>query len=423
MSARAEIIVVGGGPAGSSAAFHLARGGARVTILDRAHFPRDKPCAEYLSPEASRLLQAMDVLGACERAGAQQLAGMAIRSPSGARAEGRFAGSHGFRGFRDRGLALRRTLLDPILLGAAREAGVEVVEGEQVTDVIRERGAVTGVRVLGADGGARERRAALVIGADGLRSVVARRLALSHFARAPRRLAFVTHWRGVRGMTPFGEMHVERDGYCGLASVDGGLTNVAIVAPVPRARAAKGRAEAFFDEWIAARPHLAPRFAGARREGPVRAIGPFAQHARRAWAPGAALVGDAADFFDPFTGEGIFAALRGGELLAPHALASIGAASARAANEALAAYERARRAAFGEKWKVERLVGLAVGSPSLMDRAITALAARPEMADLFVGVCGDFIPPREVLSLSFLSRLLLPGVPRSAPASRLSPDP
>ena len=401
-----DVVIVGGGPAGSSAAWHLARAGARVTLLDRARFPRDKPCAEYLSPEASRILHAMGVLDACERAGAEQLSGMAIRAPGGARALGTFSAAHGYRGFRDRGLALRRTRLDALLLDAARDAGVAVIEGEQVTDLLRERGVAAGVRTLADRGGARERRAALVIGADGLRSVVARRLALTHFARAPRRLAFVTHWRGIRDVTDVGEMHVEHDGYCGIARVDAGLVNVAIVAPVPRARAAKGRAEEFFEAWIAARPHLAPRFAGARREGAVRAIGPFAQHARRAWAPGAMLTGDAADFFDPFTGEGIFAALRGGELLAPFALAAVGATTERAARDALAAYERARRGTFGAKWRVERLVGLAVGTPWLMDRAIAALAQHRAMADLFVGVCGDFVPPREVLSLSFLLRLL-----------------
>src|SRR5262249_15598393 len=86
-----DVVILGGRPAGSSAAWHLARAGARVTILDRARFPREKPCAEYLSPEASRLLHAMDVLDACERAGAAHLAGMAIHAPGGACAEGTFA--------------------------------------------------------------------------------------------------------------------------------------------------------------------------------------------------------------------------------------------------------------------------------------------------------------------------------------------
>ena len=89
------------------------------------------------------------------------------------------------------------------------------------------------------------------------------------------------------------------------------------------------------------------------------ATGPFASHARRAWAPGAALVGDAADFFDPFTGEGIYAALRGGELLAPFALQALGADTG-GADAALAAYDRARKAEFAAKWLVERLISSAV---------------------------------------------------------------
>jgi len=424
VSTNADVIVVGGGPAGSSTAWHLARGGARVRLLDRARFPRDKPCAEYLSPEASRLLQAMGVLGACERAGAAQLTGMIVRSPDGTIARGNFAAAHGFRGFRDRGLALRRVVLDALLLGAARDAGVEVLEGEQVTALLTGAGGeVNGVRTLGA-AGEREYRAPLVIGADGLRSVVARRLGLTRFARIPRRLAFVAHYRGVRGMNGFGEMHVERDGYCGLATVDDGLTNVAIVAPVDVARNARGRAGGFFDAWIAARPQLAPRFAGAARVSGVAVTGPFAQRARRAWAPGAALAGDAADFFDPFTGEGIYAALRGGELLAPFALAALGAPTLTGANDALAAYDRARRIAFGGKWKVERLVGLAAGSPLIMNHVARALATAPELADLFVGVAGDFVPPAAVLSPRFLARLLF-SLPRAAaPATQpVSPAP
>ena len=58
-----QVIVVGGGPAGAATAFHLARAGVRVTILDRAHFPRDKPCSEYMSPQASRILDEMGLLG------------------------------------------------------------------------------------------------------------------------------------------------------------------------------------------------------------------------------------------------------------------------------------------------------------------------------------------------------------------------
>jgi flavin-dependent dehydrogenase len=395
--------VVGGGPAGAATAWALARAGVDVRILDRARFPRDKPCAEYLSPQASRIMDAMGALPAVEAAGGAQLSGMMVRSPSGHEFRGEFAASHGFRGFRDRGIALRRRLLDPLLLASATRAGAQLSEGVRVRDVARDgSGRIIGVET---DGG-RTLHARLVIGADGLRSVVARRLGLARTARWPRRLALVTHYAGVAGMGTSGEMHVERDGYLGMADVGGGLTNVALVVPVRGARMIGGDPAAYLERWIARRPHLAARFTAATRVSPVHATGPFAQRARRAWAPGAALVGDAADFFDPFTGEGIYAALRGGELLLPYAFEAARAPSARTADVALAAYDRCRRHQFAGKWRVERLIAAAVSSSGLMNRAARVLSSRHELADLLVGVAGDFVPPREVLRPSYLLALL-----------------
>ncbi len=403
----AQTLVVGGGPAGASTAWQLARRGVDVIVLDRARFPRDKPCAEYLSPEASRILAAMGVLEECERAGAALLRGMTVRAPDGGRIRGDFAAAHGFRGFRDSGLALRRTVLDSILLDGARRAGARVLEGVRVTDVLRDtHGRVRGVAAL-VGGEAREYTASVTVGADGLRSVVGRRLGLTRYARFPYRMALVAHYRGVRGMGEHGEMHVEDDGYAGLANVGHGVTNVALVMPVWRARAAKGRSASFLDGWLRSRAQLAPRFAAATRVSRVLATGPFAQRARRAWAPGAALVGDAADFFDPFTGEGIYAALRGGELLAPFVERSAELAGRSGSDAALAEYDAARAREFRGKWKVERLVALAVATPAIMNRAARRLARRKEMADLLVGVAGDFVPAREVLSLRYLSRLIL----------------
>lgn len=396
----AQIIVVGGGPAGSSAAYYLACAGLDVLILDRARFPRDKPCSEYLSPQASRILQAMGALAEIEQSGAAQLTGMRVHAPNGETIHGEFAAEHGYRGFRDRGLALRRTVLDAILLNRARLAGARVQEGCRVTDVVQNGGGrVTGVAVS-SDGVSRIMNAELVIGADGLRSVIGRRLGLIRASRWPKRIAIVTHYRNVRGIGAYGEMHVDREGYLGYADVGNGLTNVAVVVPVSRAAEVAADRTEFLESWIAERPQIADLFSGAERVDPVRATGPFASAARRAWTPGAALVGDAADFFDPFTGEGIYAALRGGELLAGHVVESV-------ADKSLSEYDRARRAEFSGKWKVERLVGAAVAFPALINRAARVLSKRRDMADLLIGVVGDFVPAREVLSPAYLFKLML----------------
>ncbi len=407
-----QAIVVGGGPAGSATAWALASQGLDVILIDKAHFPRDKPCAEYLSPQGSRILDAMGVLGQVESAGAAQLAGMRVRSPDGGVIHGEFAAQHGFSGFRDRGLALRRRHLDPILQGAARTAGASIRDGVALQSLIRDGETVRGV-VVRDDSGTRELHAPLVIGADGLRSGVARGLGVSARLPWPRRVAFVAHYTNVQGIGAHGEMHVERDGYVGLADVGHGETNVAIVVPKSLAKDAAGDAAGFMTRWLDRHAQLAPRFADATRVSTVRVTGPFASHARRGWAPGAALVGDAADFFDPFTGEGIYAALRGGELLGGFAADAIRAVNAGAAQRALRAYEQARTSEFRQKWLVERVISAAVASPMLMNHAARVLGRRRDLADLLIGVTGDFVPPAAVLRPSFLLHFLDPRTWRS----------
>ncbi len=354
----------------------------------------------------------MNVLDAIERSCPAHLAGMRVRAPNGVYADGEFASTHGFRGFRDHGLAVRRTILDATVLDGARAAGARVEEMVRVTDVVRDdSGRVNGVAVMGADGNAQTLTSRFVVGADGLRSVVGRRLGLTRTSRFfPKRLALVAHYRNVRDVGDLGEMHVDYDGYFGIVDVGRGLMNVAVVVPMSRGREiGEGRTE-FFEQWIAARPHLAERFVGAERVTPVRATGPFATQSRPAWAPGAALVGDAAEFFDPFTGEGIYSALRGGELVAPFIAEALRGAP-RDENRALAGYETARRSEFGGKWKLERIVGMAIAYPCFLNNAAKSLSRRKEMADLLVGVAGDFIPVRLVLNARFLFKLFIsPGL-------------
>jgi flavin-dependent dehydrogenase len=244
--------------------------------------------------------------------------------------------------------------------------------------------------------------AGVVIGADGLRSIVARRLGLSRAARWPRRLALVTHYANVDGVGDVAEMHVEHDGFVGIGDVGHGLTTVALVVPASRAREFGGNTACFLDTWLRARPHLAPRFADAKRVSPVRATGPFGSQVKRAWAPGALLVGDAADFFDPFTGEGIFAALHGGELAARATRQALDAPDEASRRRALAGYDAARRDAFAGKWLVERAIAAIVGTPWLINRAAGALSRRRDLADLLIGVTGDFVPPKEIVNARYV---------------------
>lgn len=405
--ARTEVAIVGGGPAGAATAWMLARNNVAVTLYDRARFPRAKPCAEYVNPRALRIASEMGVVPAMERQGAARISGMRIHPMDGEPFEGSFAGRAGLAGFRDHGLGVRREVFDSLLLGAARSAGATVVEGATVRDVTRNSTGIVDGLEMTSGGTTRTVRARHIVGADGLRSVVARRLGLAARRRWPARYAFVTHLRGAPALER-GEMHVFDDGYCGISPVGEGLVNFAVVVPASAARAAAGDAEGFLTRWTARHSSLAARLTGAERVSPVLATGPFASHARSASVSGATLVGDAADFFDPFTGEGICAALRGAEIMTPYVVEAIRAPGATKAREATAAYERCRRDEFAAKWRLERIVALAVAWPALMRVAASRLRARRDLADMLVSAASGVVPARDVVSVRFASRLLAP---------------
>ena len=375
-----DAVVVGAGPAGSATALLLARAGARVLLLDRARFPRDKPCSEYLSPETTRVLERLGggILNAVAAGSHARLTGMKVVAPSGAEMVGRFGEHFSF--------ALPRTRFDTILRDAAEAAGAVVREGVRVEDVV----------VGGVIAGGETYRARVVVGADGLRSVVARRLG-PVLSSPPQRVAFTAHVADVAGVQDLGEMHVGKTGYVGLGPIGGGVTTVALVVPVRRLH---GRPD-FFGA-LEQFPGLAGRFDPRRLVRGILATGPFARWSRRSVASGggALLVGDAADFFDPFTGQGIYSALRGAELAAAAVIDTL------ATGASLRAYARARRAAFTGKWLLERLIGLGVGWPALVERVVNRLARRADLADLLVRATGNCVPARAVLAPGVLAGLL-----------------
>ena len=399
---RADVLVVGAGPAGSATARLLAEAGRHVIAVDRSEFPRDKACSEYMSPEAVRILDRLGVVGALEAAGAVPLAGTVVTAARGARLHGRFALA-GRRPFRPTGLSVSRRILDHRLLASTRQAGATVLERTAVESLVYHAGGVSGAVVRDAEGHRRTIAARLTVGADGLRSVVGRRLG-GWSQGGLRRVAFVAHVEGVEGMGDSAEMFVGRRGYLGLNPIGGGRTNVALVVPVRRAGAARGRTEGFFLEALEDFPGVSRRVGRGRLVRRVLATGPFAARSGRVAADGAALVGDAADFFDPFTGEGICAALRGAELVEQ---ALLGALTGRpeTLTAALGRYERQRRRAFLGKWIIERAIGYAMLAPAFFDRAVERLERRG-LAHTLIGVTGDFVPARAVLNPVFLSQVV-----------------
>jgi menaquinone-9 beta-reductase len=394
-----DVIVVGGGPAGAATALRLARAGFAVSLLERAPLPRHKACAEYMSPGVVRQLHRLGVGHEVECAAGARLEGFTLYA--GDRSfTGRFAGAPAPSAPRH-GLGVPRSTMDHLLVQAAAEAGVEVAEETRVTDLLWDGDRVAGVRVL-RKGCSRELRASLVVGADGIRSVVAHRLRAFEPRRGMERIALVAHVGGIDGLTALGEMHVGQDGYCGVAPLGGGVANVAMVLRGAAARIS-GRPESFFHEYLRTLPALAPRLEHAEIVRPVIATGPLSFRTRVLCEDGVLLVGDAGGYFDPFTGQGVHRALASAAMAARVAGGAL--ADGDLSRGRLLAYERRRRAAFRPNHAVEWLVQRFIGRPVLFRRAVRRLQADQEMADTLIGVTGDIVSPGRVLNPWFLARL------------------
>lgn len=395
-----DVVVVGGGPAGSAVATLLRREGHTVLLCDAARFPRHKICGEYVPPAALSFLDGLGVLDEILALRPRRHVGMAVISPDGTEALGRYGGP-------DRGLALRRFDLDRALLNGARRSGATVLEGARVIDLRRSsnRGHEVTMR---RDGSLEVVSARAVVGADGRNSFVARRLGLRQPEPRHRKWAVMAHCRGVRTPHDHGEMVVTPYGYCGLNPLPDGLANVCIVVDqrdMKRAAPARARLAGFFRRHLASHPLVSSRTAGAEIVAGPWATGPMACRSARSAADGVLLVGDAAGFYDPFTGEGIGMALRGAAL----AGRVLGSALRRGdvGLGALAEYDRLWRAAFRDRLRLDRLLQALLKRPRLTDWVARRLRRDPALADLLAGVTGETVEVARLLRPGFFARLLL----------------
>lgn len=395
-----DAVVVGAGPAGTSAAIGLAERGVRVALVDKARFPRVKPCAEYANPEAMRILDRLGLLDDIRASGAAVFRGMRVVSPGGRTLDLDYSAEANRHA-----LGISRYALDALAVERCQRLGVELVDGAQVRSLTIERGvpATIGATLRGNQLSLRGR---IVIGADGHHSAVARLLDLDMPVRWPRRIGLAAHLEGYELIGEMGEMHVGTDGYCGIAPQENGRVNAAMVIDMARFERRQGSVESFFDSALAAYPAMRERLVGTTRVTPVRGVGPLARRVRRVSGDGYLLAGDAAGFFDPFTGEGIFDALHGGELAAATAAAALDTGNTSAGG--LASYDDAREAAFADKRRAAWLVQAFVRAPRLMDYALERIAARPAVRTTMTGVLGDYLDAGVVLSPRFLWTALRP---------------
>jgi 2-polyprenyl-6-methoxyphenol hydroxylase-like FAD-dependent oxidoreductase len=388
-----DVIIVGARVAGSATALLLARRGVKVLVVDRATFPSDTLSTHQVQlPGVSRLAR-WGVLDEILAAGTPVTRHVRFQQTGAEGDTVSFVGTVGEADGVDFTCCPRRTLLDRVLVDAARAAGAEVWDSAVVEQVSTRDGRVVGIAGQRKGGAAFAETATLVVGADGKHSLVAKTVAAPEYRTHPARsMACYTYWENVE--TSGGEVYGAPGRALGIWPTNDGRVVTYLGWPAARFGELRGDLEAAMTSTLDSFG-LTERFAAATRVEPVRATPDLPNHFRRPYGPGWALVGDAGLVLDPVTGLGISDALRDAELLAD----AIGSGD-------FDGYQKARDKAARPMYDFTvRLAQMRASTPGEL-RMFQALADSPADADMFVGVLTGAVPLRSFMSPGYLIRLV-----------------
>jgi 2-polyprenyl-6-methoxyphenol hydroxylase-like FAD-dependent oxidoreductase len=395
---RYDALIVGTRCSGAALAMLLARRGCKVLAIDRVHFPSDTISTHFLWPRTTSFLAKWGLL--------ENL------SATGCPAIERVTADYGAVAICGRpspvdGTAImyspRRTVLDLLLVQAARAAGAEIREGTTFRGLIWEDNRVVGAGIQGEDGNSKEERATVVVGADGVWSAVARAAgAVTDVQRESLTCGYYAYWAGVP--TDGVEFYVRHGRDILVFPTHDQLTCIWAGRSRGEWDTYRTNVEGAYREIISLAPDLSKRLSSARQVSPFKGTSKLPNFYRQSFGRGWALVGDAAYHRDPLTGMGIGDAFLGADLLA-NALAEGLSGNEAHLDALLAAYQHAFRQKTMPVFEYTvRAAGLKDPAPTL---ALYAKVAQSnEETTRFMDVLAGTLAFKEYFTPSNISRLL-----------------
>jgi 2-polyprenyl-6-methoxyphenol hydroxylase-like FAD-dependent oxidoreductase len=374
----------------------LARKGYRVLAVDRATFPSDTVSTHVIHPPGVGALRRWGLLDRVVATGCPAIHTYAFDfgpftltgSPGADRSEVAYAP--------------RRTVLDKILVDAASAAGVEVREAFTVEDLLRDGDRVAGIRGHGRGGATVTERAPVVVGADGLHSLVARAVAAERYReKAPLLVAYYAYWSGLPMEGRF-EVYTRPYRAFGAWPTNDGLTLVIAGWPYAEFEANKADIEGNFQAVIDLAPDFAERLRRARREERFAGMA-VPGYFRKPFGPGWALVGDAGYNRDFITAQGIQDAFRDAELCV-RALDEA-CSGRRSFEEAMADYQAARDAHVLPMYELTAELASLEPPPAELQQLLQAAHGNQEAMDAFARVNAGVTPPPQFFSEENVRRI------------------
>lgn len=398
---QADVVVVGARCAGSATAITLARAGCRVIVLDSARFPSDTLSTHLLWPAGVAELSRLGALNAVAELGAPPLT-HAFAGGAGHTIATRFPRVDGI----DYTLCVRRTGLDHALVRTARAAGAEVREHCRVTELVRDGERCVGVRYTGPDARTVELRAAVVVGADGRNSTVARLVGADtpYEAEPSGRDCYFAYWRDTSTEWRSTAAQWRAGADLGTAfPCDDGLLLCLVQPPAATGKLRPGEAERRYAAALDRIPPLRERLRGCEKVGRVRSATGITSYFRRSSGPGWALPGDSGHFKDPVTAQGIRDALHYGRLLAEQ-IAPVLDDPARL-DGIVAAWEQRRIRECRDIYHWTNRLARGTAMSPLEVELYRAATTDPDLAAVTTGIFSRTVRPAELYTPARMARL------------------